>query len=189
MAKEGTKICKYCKSEIPADAKICPNCRKKQGGIAKWIIIGVVVLIIIVAAAGSGDDKDSSKKSADSSSSTSVESTTKSEEKTVEYEAITVEQLMNDLDANAMSASDTYKGNYYAVTGKLSNIDAQGSYIDIVDPNDEWAILGVQCYIKSDEVRDVVKTLSKDSTITVKGKITDVGEVMGYSLNIDSIEQ
>lgn len=187
MAKEGTKICKYCKSEIPADAKICPNCRKKQGGIAKWIIIGVVVLIIIAAVAGGGDDNDSSKKTASSSSSTTEESTT--EQETIEYEAVTVEQLMSDLDANAMSASDTYKGNYYAVTGKLSNIDAQGSYINLVDPNDEWAVLGVQCYIKSDEVREVVKSLSKDSTITVKGKITDVGEVFGYSLDIDSIEQ
>lgn len=31
MKKEGTKICKHCKSEIAADAKICPHCRKKQG--------------------------------------------------------------------------------------------------------------------------------------------------------------
>lgn len=28
-----TKVCKYCKSEIPKKAKVCPNCRKKQGGI------------------------------------------------------------------------------------------------------------------------------------------------------------
>ena len=32
MAKEKptTKICKHCKSEIPYDAKVCPQCRKKQ---------------------------------------------------------------------------------------------------------------------------------------------------------------
>ena len=32
MSKETpeTKLCKYCKSEIPYDAKVCPNCRKKQ---------------------------------------------------------------------------------------------------------------------------------------------------------------
>ncbi len=27
-----TKKCKYCQSEIDKKAKICPNCKKKQGG-------------------------------------------------------------------------------------------------------------------------------------------------------------
>ncbi len=56
--KEGTKLCKYCKTEIPADAKICPNCKKKQGGKMKWIIIAVVV-IIVIAALASGGNSDS----------------------------------------------------------------------------------------------------------------------------------
>ena len=43
-----TKLCKHCKTEIPKDAKVCPNCRKKQGGKLKWIIIGVVVLIVLI---------------------------------------------------------------------------------------------------------------------------------------------
>ena len=46
----GTKICKHCQSEIPKKAKVCPNCRKKQGGKLKWIIIAIVVIGIIGAA-------------------------------------------------------------------------------------------------------------------------------------------
>lgn len=58
MEKEkGTKLCKYCKTEIPKGAKVCPNCRKKQGGIGKWIVIIVVALLIISAIAGGGDKK------------------------------------------------------------------------------------------------------------------------------------
>lgn len=185
MAKEGTKTCKYCKSEIPADAKICPNCRKKQGGIGKWIIIGIVVLLIIGVAAG-GNDKDKSSKTASGDTGTTTEAPV---EEKIEYQDIAVGQLNKDLEANAMKASDTYKGNYYAVTGKLSNIDAQGGYISITDPDDEWDIMGIQCYIKTDEVKDIVKELSTGDIITVRGKITDVGEVLGYQLDIDSIDQ
>ncbi len=55
--KQGTKLCKHCKTEIPAGAKVCPNCRKKQGGILKWIIIGVIVIGIIGSVAGGSNDK------------------------------------------------------------------------------------------------------------------------------------
>lgn len=60
MAKEKpeTKICKHCKSEIPYDAKICPQCRKKvKGSALKWILIGIAAIIIISAIAGGGSDK------------------------------------------------------------------------------------------------------------------------------------
>lgn len=42
--KQKSKLCKHCKTEIPGDLKVCPNCNKKQGGMLKWIIIAVVVI-------------------------------------------------------------------------------------------------------------------------------------------------
>lgn len=60
MKKEmdGTKRCKHCQTEIPAGAKVCPNCRKKQGmGCLPKILIAVAVIVIlaIVVSMGSGD--------------------------------------------------------------------------------------------------------------------------------------
>ena len=55
-----TKKCKYCKSDIDAKAKICPNCKKKQSSIVGKIILLVILVIIIVAVAGAlgGNDED-----------------------------------------------------------------------------------------------------------------------------------
>jgi len=55
-----TKICKHCKTEINAAAKICPNCKKKQGGgILKKLLLIFIVLIAIGAIGSflSGGDK------------------------------------------------------------------------------------------------------------------------------------
>ena len=51
------KLCKHCKTELPTGAKVCPNCKKKQGGIVKWIIIGVVAIAVIGGVAGNSDKK------------------------------------------------------------------------------------------------------------------------------------
>lgn len=68
MKKEGTKFCKYCKSEIPADAKVCPNCRKKQG-IKIWQIILIVIVVfgIIGAFAGGSDEPTSTSNNSENS--------------------------------------------------------------------------------------------------------------------------
>ena len=94
---------------------------------------------------------------------------------------------MSQLNDNALEASDAHKGEYVKITGKLGVIDSSGKYISLL-PDTDFAIIGVTCYIKNDETKAKVAELSKDSTVTLTGKITDVGEVMGYMLNIDNIE-
>lgn len=77
-----TKICKYCKSEIPKDAKICPQCRKKQKG--KGGLIAIIVIVVIIAIAGLGgnnDSKDVAKDATnDSTNTTTTENTETSSE-------------------------------------------------------------------------------------------------------------
>ena len=45
-----TKQCKYCKEEIAYDAKICPNCRKKQKSKKRMVFVIVLIIIIVGAA-------------------------------------------------------------------------------------------------------------------------------------------
>ena len=113
---------------------------------------------------------------------------TETAEQAVEYTEYSMTELMNDLENNAAAANDKYNGQYVILTGKLSNIDAQGNYISISDPDDDFAFTGCQCYIKGNEaIAETVKTLSKDDIISVKGKITSVGETLGYAMDIEEI--
>lgn len=189
MSTEKTKKCKYCKTEIPADAKVCPQCRKKlKGGKLKWVVLIILVGAIIGAVAGESDS-ESDKSAATATSSEKKEATTKQKEEAapIEYTAVSVNDMMSDLDSNAMGASDKYKGKYLEITGNLSNIDASGKYISLTADGD-FEIIGVQCNIKNDEQKSKVASLTKGDKVTLKGKCTDVGEVLGYSFDIDEIE-
>lgn len=102
-----------------------------------------------------------------------------------EYTEVTVDELYEELNDNALRAEDTYKDAYVAVTGKLNVIDSE--YIGLY-PLEYESLDGVHCIFTDDDQREKVKDYSKGDTITVKGKITDVGDVFSYKLTIDSIE-
>jgi hypothetical protein len=189
-----TKKCKYCKTEIDKKAKICPNCKKKQSGKALPVIIAVIVILIIVGAINGGkDNPDTStpvsshpdNKATEKSSPTEK---TKPTEKPIEYTKYKVSELMDDLNTNAMKAEKKYTDQYVEITGKLFNIDSDGKYIDLGPSKDDYTIIGVQCYIQSDDQTNKIIEMKKGQEVTLKGKITQVGEVLGYSLDIDDIE-
>lgn len=186
---QGTKKCKYCKTEIPADAKVCPQCRKKlKGGKLKWVVLIILVGAIIGAAAGESNSDPESSGSASTTTSTTANSDNKKEEPApVEYTSVSVNDMMSQLNDNALGASDKYKGQYLEITGRLGTIDSSGKYIALY-PDDEFAIIGVRCNIKNDDQRSKVASMKTNDTVTLKGKCTDVGEVLGYSLDIDEIE-
>lgn len=55
--KPTTKVCKHCKTEIPYDAKVCPQCRKKvKGGKLKWLLLALVLVIAVMIALIGGNN-------------------------------------------------------------------------------------------------------------------------------------
>lgn len=99
-----TKICKHCQSEIPKKAKVCPNCRKKQGGKLKWIILAVVALAIIGSAMGGNDSKKDVKKVEEVSSDT--------DGKTEEQASEPVEEPSNIFDVGDVVETEDFKITY-----------------------------------------------------------------------------
>ena len=206
MSNNKMTTCRTCGKEMAKAAKVCPNCgakNKKPFFTKPWFIAIVVVFIIGAIASGGKSGSTNTNKVANKAISdasevkdTVAESTDASEVKdtvaestapTVEYTSYTVDDLMAQLEGNALKASNDHKGENVRITGKLGVIDSSGKYITLY-PDTDFAIIGVQCYIKNDDTKAKVAELSKDSLVTLTGKITDVGEILGYSLNIDNIE-
>ena len=169
MAK--SKICRKCGREIPEGLNICPAC----GGKAKLPFfvrmlraIAIVIAVFLVLDFFLHDP-------------------TYVPEDEREYAEVTVDQLYEELNDNALKAKDTYTGAYVAVKGKMRVIDSDGESISIY-PIEYESIDGIYCILSSDEQREAVKSHSKGDIVTVKGKITKVGDMFPYKMSVDSIE-
>lgn len=183
------KVCKTCGAEIAKNAKVCPHCGAKQKKHVFLLIIGVIFVLCIIGAALSGDESSNTSSSSTKGSISSNSSEAVSSVVEITYSDYSMTELTEDLENNAAAANEKYLDQYVSITGRLSVIDAQGDYISIEDPKDEYTFTSCRCdYDNDEEISKIVKTLKKDDIITVKGKITDVGEVFGYSMDIDSIE-
>ena len=187
--------CKTCGAEMASNAKVCPQCgaKNKKPIFKKWWFWVLVVIIIGSIIGGSSGSKNTPSDPANNNETTQGE-TAKQEEPVKEEESITythynVTDLFDALEDNALKASGTFKGQYVEIEGYLGTIDSSGSYICVGagSNNYDYFLQDVQCYVKSDEQLAQIMEMSTDDPIVVRGKITDVGEILGYSLNIDSI--
>lgn len=88
-----------------------------------------------------------------------------------------------------MKAQSDFKDQYVEIEGYLDVVDSDGKYIGVgAAPNDyNYILQNVQCYIKDDTQKQQIMEIGTESPITVRGKIISVGEVLGFSMNIDSI--
>lgn len=97
---------------------------------------------------------------------------------------VTAEQLLSALDSNALKASDTYLNKVVTVEGKLSNIDSSGKYFSI--QGKEFRLQSVSIDIKP-EHRAAVAEFKDGQTVKATGKVTSVGEIVGYRIKLDTI--
>lgn len=186
--KEKLKTCPVCGKEMAAGAKACPSCgakNKKPIYRRWWFWVLVVLVIAAVGSAMGSEDNGGTDTPQQETTGTPESGTGQAEEPAVTYTAYSVGQLMDDLDSNALKAESTYQDQYVELTGRLNVVDSDGDYISIVPQDDQFAILGVQCYLQTEEQRQQVLEMQIDQVITVRGQITSVGEVMGYLLDVD----
>ena len=201
------KNCRACGAEIASDAKTCPKCgaKNKPPFYKKWWFYAIIVVIICGAAAGGGQsdspNTDSGHVSAEPSKGSAAlpdnaEGGTQQpgpepepEPEPVSYTHYPVTELFDSLSSNALKAEKTFQDQYVEIEGYLSTIDSDGKYIAVgADPeNWDYLLQSVQCYIKNDEQVNQIIEMNAGDTIVVRGKIKDVGEILGFQMDIDSI--
>ena len=177
--------------------------------VVPWLVVGIYVFIMLIGV-GSGIFSVAEDVATEGASTSITETQPKPSQKepvvekpvieepikeepivekpTIHYQSVTVKQLFDELEANALRAEKTYQDAYVAVTGKLSTIDSDGSYITIIASNDEWGFESVHCSITDDSQMDKIINFNKGDKITVYGQITTIGEILGYGLDITDIE-
>ena len=189
MAKAKMTKCKSCGTEISGVGKVvCPKCgrvNKPPFYKSAWfIILCVVFLIIIIKTASAPSDTATDNATVITSENTKITET----EPALEPIEVTVDEIVQALNENALKAASTYKDSYVKLTGRLNNIDSDGSYFSLGILSDDFSFDTVLCKIKEGHL-DTVMNFTKDQKVTVIGTITSVGEVMGYTLRVESIQQ
>ena len=149
--------------------------------LLKYGIAIIFLLALFVRVMGDVSGNDSSS-TASSSSNKQVQEAPK------DYAEADIDVLLRDVKNNAAKANKDYNGKYVKIVGgRVSNIESGASYISI-GGSEQITLLHVQCYPKNQQTKDAIINLSKGQSVTVYGKIKDVGEIMGYSLDLDKIE-
>ena len=141
--------------------------------LKKWWFWLIVVGILIMIIGNSGGSNESVSK----------------EEKEIIYEVVDLQILLDDLESNAMKAESNYQKKYVEFTCKIVNFDSDGKYISVDPPySSEWNLISTMCYIKNDAQKEFLIQKNIGDTITIKGQVTSIGEVLGYSVDIKEVE-
>jgi hypothetical protein len=135
--------------------------------------IGVVVLVIAMQAGGGSSDSDNS--ATDTATQAPAEPAT----------PVTAEELIAALEGNALKAKTTWEDQRVEITGIVDNIDASGDYFSLRG-DDEFSFINVTVNIDESLV-GAVSAFTIGQEVTVTGKITGVGEILGYSVDAESI--
>ncbi|MCR5775464.1 MAG: hypothetical protein K6G42_10310 [Lachnospiraceae bacterium] len=108
---------------------------------------------------------------------------------TGKYTPVGVSQLYSELEENAMRAEENWNDKYVAITGYLSSVDNDGKYFSITGSNESWDFVSVHCSMKdNDQVKSFISTQNKGDELVVYGKISEIGEVIGYTVDVDVVE-
>lgn len=155
-----TKKCKHCQTDIPKKAKVCPNCRRKQGGIGK--VIGIILIIFgLIGILGSGSDSSEAGNTNDNS----VSSVSTQKEETVSTKKLTADKY------NSIDFGMTYE-EVVGIIGEEGENISEVAVADIVTTIYQWdeGLTNCNVTIQNDSVTGKAQfgIINSDAKVTME---------------------
>ena len=180
------RVCPMCGTKIQdTNADKCPHCGeglKQSLYICAWfwVMIGVIVVVLVGAIVVQEITVYHGAQETDEDVLS---------EESVSYSAVDLQTLFRELDENANRAKECYQNQYVQFEGQIVILDGDGAYVRVKAANaDAWNAPTVLCYVTDWEQRAFLELASKGDRVTVRGRITGVGQARGYTLKICEIE-
>ena len=175
------KQCKYCKSAIDDNTKICPICRKKQSGKVKYIIIAIVA-IVAIAAIGSSmeDDKptpvpNNTEKETDTPTSTPEEKDTNDDKEDAKED---------NTDADADSFTVGTSAEYKDVIVTLTEVtESKGSEFNTPEDGKVYVLANFTFENNSDKDLSISSMLSFDTYVDGFSTTISLGAIIEKGSN------
>lgn len=106
----------------------------------------------------------------------------------IQYEQVDLQDMLDELDANAMRAEEKYQDKHIEITGKITLFDSDGKYIAI-EPCDVPGLSfdSVKCNLADPAHKAFLLEKNEGDVVTIRGKVISIGEIMGYSVKIAEI--
>ena len=107
-----------------------------------------------------------------------------------QYETVSGQALIDYLETNAAAANRNLKGKNVRITGcKISRIDSDGDNFFLTFDNKSFSFSNLQCWVKKNSIaQKQLLNLAIGQPVDVYGKITRVGDTLGYDIDTYRIE-
>ena len=103
----------------------------------------------------------------------------------IQYEQVNLQDMLDELDTNALRAEEKYQGKHIEITGEIRVFDSDGKYIAIVPCGaSDWSLATVRCHLADPAHKSFLLEKAVGDVVTIRGKVFSIGEVIGYGIKI-----
>lgn len=146
--------------------------------IAGLCLVAVVTIILMFPDSLKGESVRNAPKPTSTQATASLQ---------IQYEKVNLQDMLDELDANALRAEETYQDKHIEFAGEIRSFDSDGKYIAIVPCGASKLSIGTSCHLTDPTHKAFLLEKNVGDVVTIKGKVFSIGEVLGYSVKIAEI--